>query len=84
MVAVVTPQAGCTALTPVGGAGGTTQVIGVILLEAAEDTLVPKPLDAVTVKVYAVLRANPDTVVVIAAGFPVTVEVRPPGLEVTV
>jgi hypothetical protein len=81
MVAVVTPQAGCIAVTPVGGEG---QVLGVIVLEAAEDVLVPKPLEAVTLKVYAVSRVNPETVVVVAAGLPVTVEVRPPGLDVTV
>jgi hypothetical protein len=62
------------------GAPGT--VAGVALLEAADGTLVPAELAAVTVNVYAVPLVRPDTVQV--SGPVVHVQVLPPGDEVTV
>jgi hypothetical protein len=54
--------------------------LGVTLLDAADATLVPAELVAVTVKVYAVPSINP----VIVHGELVHVPVRPPGLLVAV
>jgi hypothetical protein len=50
--------------------------------EAVEAALVPKAFVAVTVKVYAVPLSSPVTTAVNVAPF--TVELKLPGLEVTV
>jgi hypothetical protein len=61
-----------------GGAVGT--VIGVTLLVGVEGTLFPRAFVATTVNVYAVPLISPATV----NGLATPVDVRPPGLEVTV
>ena len=67
------------AVTPVGAPGTVDGVAGA---EAAEGTLVPMALVAVTVKVYAVPLVRPVTVQVVVVPLAV-VHVWPP-LEVTV
>jgi hypothetical protein len=63
------------------GAPGTAAAPGVTLLLAAEVTLAPMALLAVTVKVYAVPLVSPVTVI----GAPAPpLPVNPPGLEVAV
>jgi hypothetical protein len=66
------------AVTLVGGFG--TVVAGMMLFEAAEAGLVPAELVAVTVKVYVVPLVRPVTVQDVL----LVVQVRPPGLDVTV
>jgi hypothetical protein len=66
---------------PMVGAPGTVPVAGVTLFDAAEATLVPMALVAVTVKVYAVPFVRPLTVI---GAFALPVPVNPPGLEVAV
>jgi hypothetical protein len=66
-------------------AAGLAKVIvcapfGVTALEAADGTLVPALLLAVTVKVYAVPLVKPVTVIALEA----PVALAPPGLAVTV
>ena len=56
-------------------------VYGVTALDAADALPVPTPLVAVTVKVYEVPGVSPVTLQVSA---PDVVQVRPPGVEVTV
>jgi hypothetical protein len=63
---------------PIVGACGT--VVAVMLLEAADAALVPRPLVAVTVNVYDVLDCRPVTV----NGDEEPPAVNPPGLDVTV
>ena len=63
---------------PIVGAPGDPA--GVTLLDAPEAALVPTPLVAVTVKVYAVPLVSPVTVI----GLDAPVPVNPPGLDVTV
>ena len=48
---------------------------GVTALEAADSGPLPAGFDAVTVNVYVVPLVNPVTVVLVGAGFPVTVVV---------
>ena len=74
MVALALPPVA----VPIVGAPGT--VAGVTLFEAAEVTLVPLALVAVTVKVYAVPLVKPVTV----QGDIVQVPVLLPGVEVEV
>jgi hypothetical protein len=62
----------------VGGFG--TVVAGTIEFDADEDGLVPAELVAVTVKVYVVPSVRPVTVQDVV----LVVQVRPPGLDVTV
>ena len=57
--------------------------LGVTALDAADDTLVPTALVAVTVKVYEVPLVNPVTTAVQAAG-PAQLPKAPPGLAVAV
>jgi hypothetical protein len=68
-----------TAVTAVGAPG--TLSAGVTGEEEAEAGPVPSALVAVTVKVYAVPLVSPVTMHV---GVVVAVQVKPPGLEVTV
>ncbi len=66
------------ALTPVGA---PATVDGVAAADGLEAALVPSPLVAVTTKVYDVPLVSPDTVQLVA---PVVVQVKLPGVEVTV
>jgi hypothetical protein len=67
-----------TADTPVGASGATAGVTGVDADEAGPS---PFSLVATTVNVYAVPLVSPDTVHEVA---PEVVQVKPPGLDVTV
>ena len=66
-----------TALTLVGAPGGPA---GVTALLVPDETLVPKPFDAVTVNVYVVPFESP----VIVIGEAPALAVKPPVFEVTV
>ena len=69
-------------VAPAGGAGGVRAVEsdGVTELDGAEGSLMPTPLVATTVKVYAVPLVRPVTVM----GLPLPVPVMSPGELVTV
>jgi len=69
------------AVTPVGVPGTVAEVM---LLEAALAGLVPAPLVAVTLNVYAVPAVRPVVIVHVVATAPDAVQVPPAGLEVTV
>jgi hypothetical protein len=70
-----------TACTPVG-ASGAVAGRGVTEFDGTEAELVPDPLVAVTVKVYAVVLESPVTVAAVCV--PSTVADAPPGDAVTV
>jgi hypothetical protein len=67
--------------TPVGAPG---TVAGVTELEAAEALLVPIPLAADTVNVYAVPAVRPEVMVQVVAVATATVQLPPAGLDVAV
>ena len=67
--------------TPVTDVGETDTVAGITPADGAEATLAPTPFVAVTVKVYEVPLVSPPTLQVNA---PVVVQVKLPGVEVTV
>jgi hypothetical protein len=69
------------ATVAVGADGVDGGPAGVTALDGDDARLVPTTLVAVTVKVYEVPLVRPVTVQVRA---PVVVQVKPPGLEVTV
>ena len=68
----VTDPTPAVAVNPAGANGAVAAPAGVTALDAADAGPVPTPLVAVTVKVYVVPFANPETVAVVAGGDPLT------------
>ena len=66
--------------TPVGAAGASGTVAGVVGVEGSEEEEEPNALEAVRVNVYDVPLVKPEIVQEVE----LVVQVKPPGVEVTV
>lgn len=77
---IVAPPSPAVAETPVGAAGGP---IGVMAVDPLEGVEFPTLLVAIAVKVYAMPFVSEPEIVQLVPGA-ATVQVKPPGEEVTV